>query len=137
MTGARREESSRGAEIGETGGAEASVQLALILKRSHILGSFALVAGRVEALSPVVERPPPCRCYAQAGNLDLPLARIRGLAACRGKPLAKKISQQINANPIGEQGRPGAALDTCVGKQLECAALVRVDFRSVQHLLEL
>ena len=137
MTGARREESNCGAEIGETGGAEASVQLALILKRSHILGSFALVAGRVEALSPVVERPLPRRCYAQAGNLDLPLARLRGFAACRGKPLAKKMGQHINADPIGEQRRPGAALHTCVGKQLECATLVRVDFRSVQHLVEL
>jgi hypothetical protein len=137
VTGARREESSYGAEISETGGAGASVQLALILKRSYILGSFALIAGRVEALSPVVERPPPRRCYAQAGNLDLPLACLRGLAACRGKPLAEKIGQHINADPIGEQRRPGPALRTCVGEQLECAALVRVDFRSVQHLLEL
>src|SRR5258707_9577243 len=64
--------------------------------------SLTKCEARSEALSPVVERPLPRRCYAQAGNLDLPLARLRGLAACRGKPLAKKIGQHINADPLDE-----------------------------------
>ena len=83
------------------------------------------------------QRPSPRVRNPHACNIDLPLARIRGLAIGGHKPGANQIGQHINADPMREQRCPAAVLQTCDGKQFECAALVRVDFRSVQHLLEL
>jgi hypothetical protein len=51
VTGARREESNCGAEIGETGGAEASVQLAFILKRSQLAARTDHQAASLASLS--------------------------------------------------------------------------------------
>jgi hypothetical protein len=79
------------------------------------------------------QRPSPRFRNPHACDIDLPLARIRGLAVGGHKPGANQIGQHINADPM----RDAAVLQTCDGKQLKCVALVRVDFRSVQHLLEL
>jgi hypothetical protein len=67
----------------------------------------------------------------------LPLAGIRWLAVRGHKPGANQMDQYVNADPVREQRCPGAVLQPRNGKQFECAALVRVDFRSVQHFLEL
>ena len=83
------------------------------------------------------QRPSPRVRNPHACNIDLPLARIRGLAIGGHKPGANQIGQHINADPMREQRCPAAVLQTCDRKQFECAALVRVDFRSVQHLLGL
>jgi hypothetical protein len=69
------------------------------------------------------QRPSPRFCIPHACNLDLPLARIHGLAVRGHKPGANQIGQHINANPVREQRCPGAVLRPCDGKQFECAAL--------------
>jgi hypothetical protein len=102
--------------------------------RYHAQGQWE---GAARTLTLAFQRPSPRFRNPYACDIDLPLARIRGLAVGGHKPGANQIGQHINADPMREQRCPAAVLQTCDGKQFECAALVRVDFRPVQHLLEL
>jgi hypothetical protein len=83
------------------------------------------------------QRPSPRVRNPYARNVDLPLASIHGLAVRGHKPGANQIGQHTNVDPMREQRCPGAVLQACDCKQFESAALVRVDFRSIEHALGL
>jgi hypothetical protein len=70
------------------------------------------------------DRPPACVGDPDAGNLDLASARPHGLALRGGKAALDQVGYHINAEPMGEHRRAGAAAQPCGGKHFERQALL-------------